>query len=118
MYKLRELSRKDIIQINVWRNDQDLIALLGAPFRYINLDVDTDWFEAYMGNRENTIRCAVVQDASDEILGLVSLTGIDWVSRSAEFHIMIGNKENRRHGIGMFATRAMHESCVWKYEFT
>ena len=40
MYKLRELERKDLIIINSWRNDYELIEQLGAPFRYINLEVD------------------------------------------------------------------------------
>ena len=40
MFHLRELERKDLPTINKWRNNPELIALLGAPFRYINLDVD------------------------------------------------------------------------------
>ena len=47
MYKLRELERKDLTTINVWRNDPELISYLGAAFRYINLDVDIKWFENY-----------------------------------------------------------------------
>lgn len=53
MYKLRELERKDLNIINKWRNEPELISLLGAPFRYINLDVDIKWFENYMANRGN-----------------------------------------------------------------
>lgn len=49
MYKLRELERKDLEQINKWRNDPELIELLGAPYRFINLEVDTKWYENYMG---------------------------------------------------------------------
>lgn len=45
MFHLRELERKDLPAINKWRNDPELIALLGAPFRYINLDVDIKWYE-------------------------------------------------------------------------
>lgn len=44
MYKLRELERKDLTIINSWRNDYELIEQLGAPFRYINLEVDQKWF--------------------------------------------------------------------------
>lgn len=55
MYKLRELERKDLEQINKWRNDPELIELLGAPYRFINLEVDTKWYENYMGNRNSAI---------------------------------------------------------------
>lgn len=107
MFRLRELERRDLEKINYWRNDPELIALLGAPFRYINSEVDLKWFENYMGNRGNAIRCAITADNNDEILGLVSLTSIDYVNQSAEFHIMLGDKENQGHGIGSYAVHAM-----------
>ena len=107
MYKLRELERKDLEQINKWRNDPELIELLGAPYRFINLEVDTKWYENYMGNRNSDIRCAIIQEGSDDILGLVSLVSINYMNQSAEFHIMIGDKENQGKGIGTFAVNAM-----------
>lgn len=56
MYKLRELERKDIAEINSWRNDEDLIKSLTAPYRYINNDVDIMWFQQYMSNRSSNVR--------------------------------------------------------------
>ena len=107
MYRLRELERKDLAVINGWRNDPELIASLGAPFRFINLDVDQKWFDSYMQNRNSNVRCAIVEDGNDEILGLVSLTGIDYINQSAHFHIMIGENNNQGKGIGTFAVNAM-----------
>lgn len=107
MFRLRELERKDLAIINSWRNDAELISLLGAPYRYINLDVDVRWFEAYMGNRGSAVRCAITTTESDEILGLVSLVSVDYMNQSAEFHIMIGDKANQGKGIGTFAVQAM-----------
>ena len=103
MYRLRELERKDLFEINKWRNDKALISNLGAPYRYINLEVDEKWYETYMLNRNNAVRCSIV-DENDYILGLVSLVSIDYLNQSAEFHLMIGKKENRGKGIGTFAT--------------
>lgn len=107
MYKLRELERKDIPIINTWRNDGSLISMLGAPFRYINSDVDFKWFDDYMLSRNNCVRCAIVTDECDDILGLVSLTNIDQLNQSAEFHIMIGRTESQGKGAGTFATTAI-----------
>ena len=106
MYRLREMERKDIERINMWRNDPALIACLGAPFRYINADVDQRWYDQYMNSRNSCVRCAIV-DERDEILGLVSLMSIDYVNRSGQLHIMIGAKENRGKGAGTFAVREM-----------
>lgn len=107
MFRLRELERKDLLAINKWRNDPELISLLGAPFRYINLDVDVKWYESYMGNRGNAVRCAITEDDKDEILGLVSLVSINYMNQSAEFHIMIGDTKNQGRGIGTFAVNTM-----------
>ncbi len=106
MYRLRELEKKDLTIINKWRNDPELIALLGAPYRFINLCIDERWFDNYLLNRNNTIRCSVV-DENDIIVGLISLTGIDFLNQSAELHIMIGDKNNQGKGIGTFAVKAM-----------
>lgn len=107
MLYLRELERDDLPVINRWRNDPKLIALLGAPFRYINPEVDTRWFETYMGNRGNAVRCVIMEEGSDEILGLVSLVSINYINQSAEFHIMIGDIQNQGRGIGTYAVHAM-----------
>ncbi|WP_027218048.1 GNAT family N-acetyltransferase [Butyrivibrio fibrisolvens] len=107
MYRLRELERKDLSEINKWRNDIEVINCLGAPFRYISYEVDEKWFNAYMHNRNNCVRCAIVDESNDNIVGVVSLTNIDFIRRSAIFHIMIGKRENRGKGIGSFATKEM-----------
>lgn len=105
MYRLRELERKDISNINEWRNNEDIISNLGAPFRYINQDIDNKWFDSYLTNRNNCVRCSIV-DEEDFILGLVSLTNIDYTNLSCVFHIMIG-ENNQNKGAGTFAVREM-----------
>lgn len=105
MFTLRELEKNDIYIINQWRNDAEVIGSLGAPFRYINLDVDMKWFDAYMNNRNSQIRCVVL--SGGEVIGLISLLSIDYLNQSAELHIMIGNKERQNQGAGTFAIKTM-----------
>lgn len=107
MLKLRELDKKDIPAINSWRNNPELIKYLGAPFRFINQVIDEKWYENYLASRSNTIRCSIVDESDDRILGLVSLTNIDYINRSAQFHIMIGDSDNQGKGIGTFAVTKM-----------
>lgn len=113
MYKLRELEREDLKVINRWRNDSELIACLGAPFRFISINVDEKWYENYLSSRNNAVRCAVVKEDDNKVLGLVSLVSIDYMNQSAEFHIMIGDKENQGKGIGTFAVKAMLEHAFY-----
>ena len=105
-YSLRELSRKDISSINKWRNNKELIDNLGAPYRFIDEEIDNAWYDNYLKNRHNTIRCSIV-DKNDSIIGLVSLTDVDCVNKSAVFHIMIGDSNMQNKGIGTFAVKIM-----------
>ena len=114
MYKLRELERKDLKKINTWRNDEEIISLLGAPYRFINQEVDEKWYEGYMQSRSNAIRCAIVTEECDDIIGLVSLCDINFINRSATLHIMIGN-EGQGKGAGTFAVQAMCEHAFKSY---
>lgn len=107
MYKLRELERKDLKEINSWRNNFEIVKYLGAPFRYINYEVDEKWFEDYMMSRKTNVRCAITKEDKDEILGLISLTSIDFPNQSAELQIMIGDVKNHNKGIGTFAVKEM-----------
>ena len=70
----------------------------------IYVEVDLLWFENYMHNRESSIRCSIINQ-ENQVLGLVSLTGIDRLNQSAVFHIMIGNSIHRGKGIGSFSTK-------------
>lgn len=110
MYKLRELEKQDLGLINKWRNDEDLISFLGAPFRYINLEVEEEWYTNYLKNRSSCLRCSIVKkDNKDIILGLVSLTDINYLNQSATLHLMIGDPKQRGKGIGTFAINEILE---------
>lgn len=109
MVTLRELAKKDIPLVNKWRHDKSISDFLGGNFRYLSLDQDERWFEDYLKNRKTQVRCAIYVEASQEPVGVVYLTGIDQVNRSAELGIMIGNKKYQGQGIGTSATRKMLE---------
>lgn len=105
MYQLRELCRADLKTLTAMRNDKALVDFLGGPFRFINPETDEAWFDSYQKNRQNQVRCAIVTKQQPEaLLGLVSLTGIDQISRSAEFHIMVASAHQGK-GLGPFALK-------------
>ena len=114
MYKLRELQRKDIPAINSWRNNEEIISSLGAPFRFINQEVDEKWFEGYMQSRSNSIRCAIINEDCDDIIGLVSLMDINYINRSTKLHIMIG-KAGQGKGAGTFAVKSICDHAFNNY---
>jgi diamine N-acetyltransferase len=108
MIYLRELTRADIGIINEWRRDKKVQSSLVSPFRYVNIETDDKWFNDYLaGGRANNVRCAICLRKTKEIVGVVYLLNIDYVSRSADVGMMIGKKELQNKGIGVFALKIM-----------
>lgn len=104
---LRELERSDLLRINVWRNNPEIIEFLGANFLFISSIIDERWFESYLSNRDKSVRLAIVELATDKHIGNVSLTSIHPINRSAEFSIFIGDKNFWSAGYGLDATKLM-----------
>ena len=107
MITLREIRRDDIPAINRWRHDPVVSAGVGAPRRFIGIDVDMKWYDEYLARRGTDVRCAVCLADSGALVGMVSLTRIDPVHRHAEFHIVIGERASQNRGLGTAAARAM-----------
>lgn len=107
MQYLREITESDLKIINAFRNDSELVDMLAAPYRFINLESDQKWFQSYLNNREHNIRCAICLDELTEPVGFIYLLNINWIFRTADFGIMIGDGKHRSKGVGRIATLDM-----------
>jgi RimJ/RimL family protein N-acetyltransferase len=107
MITLREITREDIPIINAWRRDPVVADGVGAPRRFIGIDVDLKWYEDYLTRRGSEVRCAVCLADGGQLVGMVSLTRIDYVHRHAEYNAVVGQRDTQSRGIGTAATRAM-----------
>ena len=107
MITLREISQLDLPIINRWRRDPLVADGVGAPRRFVGLDVDLKWYEEYLARRGQEVRCAVCLADTGQIVGMVSLTRIDYVHRNAEYNAVVGERGEQNRGVGTAATRAM-----------
>jgi diamine N-acetyltransferase len=105
MIYLRDLTRTDLPQTLIWRQDPALVAHLGEPFRFINAETETAWFDAYLTQRPQQVRLAICVQGSDRHIGNVQLLQIHPVHRSAEFSILIGEATARGQGMGLRASQ-------------
>lgn len=105
LYYIREISKKDVTIINKWRNNRDVVSSLGAPFRYIDISIDEQWVESYYANRSNSVRLSICDKKTDTTVGVVYLLSMDWIARSCEFAIMIGDVNHQGRGLGEYSTR-------------
>ena len=101
---LREISINDVPSINSWRNDKVLVEQLGSEFRYVNIDTDKKWYESYQASRDRNVRLAITMEECDTILGVIYLLDINWISRSCEFAIQIGDQKSLSKGLGYEAS--------------
>lgn len=109
LIRLREIEKKDTAQINIWRNNREVIEYLGNNFRYISPEIDNHWYENYIQNRDKNVRLAIEAIKNNVYIGNVYLTDIHPVNRSAEFSIFIGDKKYWSRGYGYEATLKMLE---------
>ena len=109
MIYLREITKSDLPIINKWRNDRNIVDMLGSPFRFINIETDENWFQEYQNHRDRSIRLAICDIDTNSIIGVVYLTDIDWINRTARYNIMIGETAYQNKGVGKSATDLMLE---------
>jgi RimJ/RimL family protein N-acetyltransferase len=104
---LREIEAADLPAITAWRADRDVVDALVGSFRHVNGDIDRRWYDAYLASRPNNVRLAICLREGAQCVGVVYLLKIDWINRSGEFGIQIGDPAARGRGIGKSATRLM-----------
>ena len=80
---------------------------LASAFRFIDREVDINWFNNFLANRSNNVRLAICKLNDKKIVGATYLLGIDWINRSAEFSIWIGDDSSQGKGVGEFAAQRM-----------
>lgn len=105
MIVLREIERTDVPLIHSWRSDRGVVDTLTGAFRHVNSEVDEAWFDRYMASRDSQVRLGIVVAESDVLVGVAYLLNIDWVSRNAQYGLMIGERDYWGRGIGTHATR-------------
>jgi len=105
--RLRELEPRDLPRLNSWRNDRELVDLLGNNFLFIAGSVDERWYQGYLNARDSSVRLAIEVGDPGDYAGNVNLTTIHAINRSAEFSILIGERKYWGKGIGERATRLM-----------
>jgi len=105
---LRPLERGDFATTLAWHRDRDLRnAVLGYPFP-VTEEGEAQWYEQALADQSRRAATfAICADGDHAALGLVRLSGIDWIVRSAEFSIVIGNAASRGKGIGRAATERL-----------
>ncbi|HUK60747.1 MAG TPA: GNAT family protein [Stellaceae bacterium] len=87
---LRAIERADLAPLLAWRNRPDFRRNF-REFRELSMAQQERWYEERVLNDPATRMFAIVERASGRLLGACGLCYIDWVNRSADFSIYIGD---------------------------
>lgn len=101
---LRPIRREDIIYLNQWKNDEETYMYLAGGFMPTSIDQQEKWLDSLIDTSGNNKRF-IICEKNDLSIGLVGLYNINWIHRTCEIGIFIGNKEARGKGYGK-------EACI------
>jgi len=98
---LRPLKIEDLSATNKWRNTIELTkSTLGIRFPK-SLLLDQEWFEVTLRDKSNrNIYFAIETIQNNDFIGMIQVTNIDWISRTGDFGINIGNVQETGKGYG------------------
>jgi RimJ/RimL family protein N-acetyltransferase len=104
---VRSLVRDDLVSMLEWINDPDVTRLLFVGITPANLELLTEQWEHEQRSRNDVVFAVCRKNSSDAFVGTTGLYGINWVMRTGEFRVFIGDKTVWNHGIGSECTKLM-----------
>lgn len=95
---LRAMTRNDMPMICDMFNDPDMENLVVGWAFPISIEQQNAWFDKNMSDNRNFR--FVIETEEDGVVGIATLTDIDWKNRRATHGIKLANRQNRTKGIG------------------
>jgi RimJ/RimL family protein N-acetyltransferase len=102
--KLRAIQIEDLKYLNEWHNDLDN-KIMSQGYRLpVTLEQDEEWLKQKMGNTHGKELFLIVEERDNNIpIGRIQLTNIDYISGTAEWGFLIGDKTKRGKGYSVEA---------------
>ncbi len=99
---LGPIIEEDLENFWFWVNDKTVTQYLSDNlfFGVHTRNMEEKWLRNVLEGTKNTLTLAILAKPDYELIGVISLAKIDWVSRNAELGVFIGNKELWGQGLG------------------
>lgn len=106
---LRGLKEEDLtIEYLQWLNDEE-VCRFNSHAVFPNSEQKMKAYFNSLQTSQHQVALAIIDNETDKHIGNVSLQNINWVSRNAEFAILLGDKEFWRGGFGTEAAKLIVE---------
>lgn len=101
---LRAFEPEDYKAIVNWRNDREIAEKLGGGISYFSAEREKKWvLDTIFGHGD--VKLAICLRENNTHIGNIYLTGINYINRTAESHILIGVKSCWGKGYGAEALK-------------
>lgn len=97
------IEKKDLIYLNIWRNSENVFKFLGGGFHPISINQQEKWLDEMIDLTGKNRRFLIKKINNDEPIGMVGLYDIDWINRTCEIGLFIGNTLEQKKGYGQEA---------------
>lgn len=104
---IRPIVIEDYEYFNKWNQDEETMMYLGGGFMPISKDLHKDWINSMIDTSGfSTSKRYIIQNTRNIPIGLIGLYSINWIHRTAEVGIYIGDSKSRGKGV---ASAALHQ---------
>ena len=100
---LRALEPDDYLTSVNWRNDDEILNMVGGPKYFVSSENEKEWVRNAILNNKDKIVLAICLTSNDKYIGNIMLQNVDWVNRSGHVPVLIGDKSEWNKG---YATEA------------
>lgn len=104
---LRPIEYRDIDDLNEWKNNKEVFKYLGGGFSPTSIDCQKKWMDKFIDLSGNNRRFII--EYNKHSVGLIGLYNINWIHRTSELGIYIGNQSFQGKGIGNNACELIEE---------
>lgn len=95
--RLAAIQEQHLDAILKWKNDPELLQKINAPVIFSNATDVHSWYSKNSSDRGQVL-LGIFEE--EEIIGVARLMFIDWIGRTAELGIFIGESDRRGKGLG------------------
>ena len=106
--RLRPLQKTDASLLYEWITDRELV-IHNAPYFPVSESDHEAWIERMMTKRSDLVIFVIEEIASEKAIGTCQLLNINWIHRSAELQIRIGDVAYQGKGYGTEAVRLLYQ---------
>ena len=99
---------EEVEKFTEWMNDFQVTDYTGRSAQITTLTGEKEWLESAAKNTENK-NFNIIEINENKLIGTVGLEHLNWIDRSAELGIFIGDKDFRGNGYGTEAINMLLE---------